>query len=399
MLYRKFKDDNISLLGFGCMRFPVIPGTKDIDIALTEKMVDYAIAHGVNYFDTANPYHGGMSEIVIGNILKKYPRDSFFLATKYPGHQIKPGLESAQSTPEAIFETQLKKCKVDYFDYYMMHNVCESSYGVYTDPQRRILEYFYEQKERGRIRHLGFSSHGAPDNLEDYLKRSSNMLEFCQIQLNYLDWTLQDAKAKVEILQKYNMGIWVMESVRGGRLAKLNPEIETEMKAARPDESIASWAFRWLIDKPYVNVALSGMTAMEQVEDNIKTFENEKPLTEREYGIIEKAVGSFDGLVPCTACKYCVNECPQELDIPTLMNTYNDIAVNFSYTPSMYIENLPDEKKPSACLGCRACEAQCPQKIEISEVMKKLDEKFRSKPTWTQECVTRMDPEVLKRTE
>jgi len=392
MLYKQFKDDNISLLGFGCMRFPVIAGTNDIDVALTEKMVDYAIAHGVNYFDTAAPYMGGKSEPVIGNILKKYPRDSFYLATKYPGHQLKPGLDSDQTTPEYIFEHQLEKCKVDYFDYYLLHNVCENSYDVYLDDNRGILEYFLKQKELGRIRHLGFSSHGAPDNLEDYLKRTEGKLEFCQIQLNYLDWTLQEAKEKCELLQKYGLGIWVMESVRGGRLAQMTPEIEKEMKALRPDESVASWAFRWLIDKPYVNVSLSGMSSMEQVEDNIKTYETIKPLTEADYKVIDKAVKSFDGLVPCTACGYCLNECPQKLDIPKLMKTYNDISVNYSFTPAMYVEVLPEEKKPSACLECRACEAQCPQKIEISQVMKKLDEKCKSKPSWAQVCEERMKP-------
>ena len=392
MLYKQFKDDNISLLGFGCMRFPLIEVTQNIDEALAEKMVDYAIAHGVNYFDTAAPYHGGQSEIVIGKILKKYPRESFYLATKYPGHQLKPGLDSDQTTPQAIFENQLKKCQVEYFDYYLLHNVCENSYSVYTDESRGILEYFLEQKEKGRIRHLGFSSHGAPANLEDYIKRTEGKLEFCQIQLNYLDWTLQDAKEKCEIIQKYGLGLWVMESVRGGKLAKLAPEIEAEMKAQRPDESVASWAFRWLIDKPYVNVALSGMTTMEQVEDNIRTYENEKPLTDADYAVLEKAVGSFAGLVPCTGCRYCVEECPQELDIPTLMRTYNDIAVNYSFTPAMYVENLPEDKKPSACIECRACEAQCPQKIEISEVMKKLDAKCKSKPSWAQICEERMKP-------
>ena len=183
-----------------------------------------------------------------------------------------------------------------------------------------------------------------------------------------------------------------MESVRGGRLAKLVPEVVDEMKALRPDESVASWAFRWLLDKPYVNVALSGMTTMEQVEDNIKTYETEKPFTEADYAVIEKAVGSFAGLVPCTGCRYCVNECPQELDIPTLMKNYNDIAVNYSFTPAMFIENLPEDKKPSACIECRACEAQCPQNIEISQIMKKLDAKCKSRPSWAQICEERMKP-------
>ncbi|MCQ2554007.1 MAG: aldo/keto reductase, partial [Clostridia bacterium] len=178
MLYKQFKDDNISLLGFGCMRFPLIEGTSTVDEALTEKMVDYAIEHGVNYFDTAAPYHNGTSETVIGKILKKYPRDSFYLATKYPGHQIKPGTEDETTTPEAVFEAQLKKCQVEYFDYYLLHNVCENSYAVYTSEERKILDYFVEQKKQGRIRHLGFSSHGKIDNLKDFVERYGEHLEF-----------------------------------------------------------------------------------------------------------------------------------------------------------------------------------------------------------------------------
>ena len=380
MLYKQFKGDNISLLGFGCMRFPVLEDGKTVDVKLTEKMVDYAIAHGVNYFDTAVPYLGGQSEAVIGDILKKYPRDSFYLATKFPGHQLKSAQAGDNTTPKDIFENQLEKCKVDYFDYYLLHNVSESTYDIYTDANRGILDYLLEQKEKGKIRHLGFSSHGMPANLEDFIKYADGRLEFCQIQLNYLDWTLQEAEEKCRILRENGLGIWVMESVRGGRLAKLNPDIEAEMKALRPDESIASWAFRWLIDKPFVNVSLSGMSSMEQVEDNIKTYENEKPLTDADYAVLEKAAKSFEGLVPCTGCRYCVGECPQELDIPMLMRAYNDITVNFSLTPALQVSNLPEEKKPSACIECRSCESQCPQNIEISQIMKLLDTKSKERP-------------------
>ena len=391
MLYKQFKDDNISLLGFGCMRFPLIEGTTTVDEALTEKMVDYAIEHGVNYFDTAAPYHNGTSETVIGKILKKYPRESFYLATKYPGHQIKPGTEDETTTPEAVFEAQLKKCQVEYFDYYLLHNVCENSYGVYTSKERKILDYFVEQKKQGKIRHLGFSSHGKLDNLKDFVERYGEHLEFCQIQLNYLDWTLQGAKEKYEYLAEKGIGIWVMESVRGGILANLRDEFKEKMNAARPGDSCASWALRWMQSLPHVNVALSGMSSFEQVTDNIKTYEEIKPLTESEFAILDDVVKGFANFVPCTGCGYCLKECPQELPIPGIIATYNDMMVRAGAIPGMYIEALPEEKRPSACLACRACEAQCPQKIEISAVMEKCAKEYASKPTWTQVCKERYD--------
>lgn len=391
MLYKEFKGDRLSLLGFGCMRFPLIEGSPDIDEVLTEKMVDYAIANGVNYFDTAAPYHDGNSEIVIGKILKKYPRESFHLATKFPGHQIKPGLDGEASKPENVFEGQLKKCGVGYFDYYMLHNVCENSMEVYTDPQRGITEYLVEQKKAGRIRHLGFSSHASFENLKNFVEKYGADMEFCLIQLNYLDWTLQNAKAKYEYLRDKGLGIWVMEPVRGGTLANLKPEFSERFKAARPKESLAAWAFRWLQELPAVNVVLSGMSSYEQVVDNIKTYSERKPLSDFEKKLIEDTVANFADFVPCTSCNYCLKECPQELDIPGIIKAYNDFKVNFSYTPLMYIEALGEGKMPSDCLACGACEDQCPQGIEISEVMRKCVEIYESHPSWIEICQQRFE--------
>ncbi len=391
MIYKEFKGDRISRLGFGCMRFPLIEGSTDIDEVLTEKMVDYAIANGVNYFDTAAPYHDGNSEIVIGKILKKYPRDSFYLATKFPGHQIKPGLEGKVTQLDYVFEGQLKKCGVEYFDYYLLHNVCENSMDVYTDPQRGIIEYLVEQKKAGRIRHLGFSSHASYETLKDFVEKYGADMEFCMIQLNYLDWTLQNAKAKYEYLRDKGLGIWVMESARGGTLANLRPEIAERLKAARPDESVASWAFRWIQELPDINVALSGMSTYEQVLDNIKTYSEIKPLSDSEKHLIEDIAANFAKFVPCTACNYCLKECPQELNIPGIIKAYNDFQVQFSFTPLMYIEALGDGKRPSDCLACGACEAQCPQGIKISEVMRKCVETYESHPSWTRICQQRFE--------
>ena len=200
---------------------------------------------GVNYFDTAYPYHGGVSEIVMGESLSRYPRESYYLATKYPGHQL-----SSTYDPEAVFEEQLKKCGVEYFDFYLLHNVYENSIQVYTDAKWGILEYFAEQKRRGRIRHLGFSSHGSIQILEEFLEYAGEHMEFCQIQLNYLDWTLQKAKEKYEMLTDRGIGVWVMEPIRGGRLARLSQEEEACLRKMRPEESSAAWALRFVQDLP-----------------------------------------------------------------------------------------------------------------------------------------------------
>ena len=226
MIYRTFKDKQLSLLGFGTMRLPT-GSDGSIDEAQVREMTRYAVSHGVNYFDTAYPYHGGESERVIGRVLREYPRDSYCLATKYPGHQIING----GYDPAEIFEEQLKKCGVEYFDFYLLHNVYEKSMEVYLDPQRGILEYFKEQKRLGRIRHLGFSSHAEPPALKAFLDACGEDMEFCQIQLNYLDWTLQDAKGKYELLTQRGIPVWVMEPVRGGKLAKLSDANEAKLQA------------------------------------------------------------------------------------------------------------------------------------------------------------------------
>lgn len=243
MIYTDFHGEKLSLLGFGTMRLPLVPGgtPADIDEKTTADMVRYAMEHGVNYFDTAYPYHGGMSERVMGRVLKDYDRGSFYLATKYPGHQL-----SSHYDPAAIFEEQLEKCGVDYFDFYLLHNVYEKSIETYTDPRWGIIDYFLEQKKKGRIRHLGFSTHGGLELMERFLSQYGKDMEFCQIQLNYLDWTMQDAKAKCELLRRYNIPIWVMEPIRGGRLASLTPEDEARLRALHPEESVAAWAFRFL---------------------------------------------------------------------------------------------------------------------------------------------------------
>ncbi len=386
MKYHEMCGEKVSALGFGTMRFPCLPGGA-IDEAKTEEMIDKAVSAGVNYFDTAHPYHGGLSEVVIGRILKKYPRSSYLLADKYPGHQILDRYD-----PAAIFEEQLKKCDVEYFDFYLLHNVCENSLSVYESPKWGIIPYFLEQKRRGRIKHLGFSTHARPDTLRGFLDRHVGVFEFCQIQMNYLDYTLQDAKAKYQMLTERSIPIVVMEPVRGGRLASLNEKMEKELRARRPGESVASWSFRFLQGFPNIKVVLSGMSNLAQVEDNIRTFSGGAPLSEEEGDLLLLFAEEMKDSVPCTACGYCKKGCPRGLDIPMLMHAYNDVHFDaVGFTVGMQMDALPKEKLPSACIGCGACTKICPQGIDIPAALKGLCEIIPKLPNWTAICKKRAE--------
>lgn len=382
MIYCDFQGKKLSRLGFGAMRLPVSGGA--IDEAQVEAMVAAAMEAGVNYFDTAWPYHGGLSEIVMGRVLGKYPRDSWYLANKYPGHQVAETYD-----PAAIFEEQLRKCGVDYFDFYLLHNVCESSLPVYLDKKWGILDYFREQKRLGRIKHLGFSSHGAVDNLRTFLDIAGDDMEFCQIQLNWLDWTLQNAKAKVELLNQRRMPIIVMEPVRGGKLCSLSQEDEAALRALRPDEGIPAWGFRFLQDIPGVTVILSGMSNLPQMEDNLSTFAERRPLSEAETAQLLRIAEGLKDSVPCTACRYCTPHCPMGLDIPHLLQTYNELRVAPSTNAAMWLEFTPDDKQPSACIGCGACAAACPQNIDIPAMLADLSDRLSRIPKWKDICKER----------
>lgn len=381
MIYNNFQDKKLSLLGFGTMRLPVL-SDDSIDEPQVKEMTRYAIEHGVNYFDTAYPYHNSESERVIGRILSEYPRDSFYLATKYPGHQIL----SNGYNPAEIFEEQLEKCGVDYFDFYLLHNVYEKSIETYLDPRWGIVDYFKEQKRLGRIKHLGFSSHAKTKGLEQFLEACGEDMEFCQIQLNYLDWTLQDAKGKCELLAKYNIPVWVMEPVRGGKLAKLEAKNEEKLKELRPEESIPAWAFRFLQGLPNVQMVLSGMSNMEQMKDNIKTFTEQKPLSKEEVNLLLDIAEGMKDSIPCTACRYCCDDCPMGLDIPTLLSTYNEVRLLPTINAVMHIEFMEENKKPSACIGCGKCTRICPQNIDIPTVLKDLTERIQKLPSWKEIC-------------
>ena len=367
MIYKDFMGMKLSTLGLGCMRLPTVNGKdSEIDIPRAEEMFELAINAGINYFDTAWGYHGGHSEEVCGRILSKYPRDSYFIASKFPGYSL-----SNMDKIAEIFPAQLERCGVDYFDFYLFHNVCEMNIDAYLDPKYGIADYIFEQKKQGRIKHVGFSVHGNIDTTKRFLQAYGKNIEFCQIQLNYLDLTYQDAKAKLELLSEHNIPVWVMEPMRGGKLASLSEDYMSMLRTHR-DISAAEWAFRYIQSIPEVTVTLSGMSNMEQLRDNIRIFSENAPLSDSEIEAILSVARDMTEhrLLPCTGCKYCVSHCPMSLNIPELLKLYNNSTFTGGtfVTPSP-IKRMPKEALPAACIGCRACEEVCPQNIKISEAM------------------------------
>lgn len=369
MIYKQFKDIRLSALGMGGLRFPVVAGRdSEIDEPAVREMVAYAIQNGVNYFDTAWGYHEGNSEIAIGKALAEYPRESYYLADKFPGYDL-------ANMPKArgIFEMQLEKCRVEYFDFYLFHNVCESNIDAYLDPRYGIFEFLMEEKRKGRIRHLGFSTHGRCEVVKRFLDAYGADMEFCQIQLNYVDYEFQRARDKIALLNDKNIPIWVMEPVRGGVLAQLDNKYVSQLKELRPDEETVAWAFRFLQTIPGVTMILSGMSDLCQVTDNVRIFSHEKPLNTKEWEALLQIAADMTEVfssLPCTKCRYCVAHCPRELDIPALIGLYKEYCFTGGKMQGNVLATMPDEKLPKACIGCRSCEKVCPQSIKISECMK-----------------------------
>ena len=386
MLYKSFQNLRLSALGFGTMRLPMRKdGSGVIDQEEVDRMVDAAIREGINYFDTAYPYHNGKSEGAIGRALARYPRESWYLADKFPGHQNVHGVTEMQ--PRDVFEDQLKRCGVEYFDFYLLHNVNENSMNYYCNPDKHCLEYFLDQKAKGRIRHLGFSTHAGPEALQRFVDAYGKDLEFCQIQLNYVDWTLQDAKKKCEILREAGLPVWVMEPVRGGKLAAFGEETEAEMRMLRPNESTAAWAFRWLQTVPKPTMILSGMSCLSQMEDNLRTFSEEKPLNDREITVLENIAKGMQGTIPCTGCRYCCAGCPVGLNIPMIMSLSNELQVGGNNMNTMMrYSGLGDGKRASDCIGCGQCREACPQKIDVPAEMAKLVELVAKEKSWEEVC-------------
>lgn len=363
MQYKEFNGTNLSTLGLGGLRFPTKPEDPNcIDRTEGQKIVDAAISCGINCFDTAPSYQDTDSERFLGEALSKYPRDSYYLSTKF--------YVAYSKDIEAVFEAQMKRCKTDYFDFYMLHCLDEDTIGPYTDKTADYLGYLLKQKEAGRIRNIGFSSHAAPETLSRFLNWY-DAFDVALIQLNYLDWTLLDAKKQYEILTAHKIPVWVMEPMKGGSLSTLNEEAAAILKAVAPKKSISSWGFRFLQGLPNVQTVLSGMSSVSQVMENAATFDAFQPLDDSEMEALKEASNVFMKTlgIPCSGCRYCCNTCPAGLDIPLLIKGYNEYKISGE---TWKIGELANAKNASECLSCKVCLNHCPQKIDIPEVMKQI---------------------------
>ncbi len=369
MIYRKFQNLSLSGLGLGMMRLPVVSGDDAVvDEAATAEMIDLAYRSGINYFDTAWGYHNGNSELMAGKFLSRYPRESYYLASKFPGYD-----NANMPRVREIFEKQLEKCQTPYFDFYLFHNVYEGNVDDYLNPDFGILDYLLEQKKNGRIKHLGFSAHGSVEVIKRFLAAYGEHMEFCQLQLNYMDWHFQDAQAKVALLNEAGIPVWVMEPLRGGKLATASDEKAAALRTMRPEETVPAWAFRFLQSIPGVTMVLSGMSNMKQLRENIATWSTDAPLTRQEFDALVAIADEETkrGGLPCTACHYCTSHCPKALPIPELIALYNEHKITGGgFIAPMAVGSMPEDKRPASCVGCRSCEQVCPQRIKISEMMK-----------------------------
>ncbi|MCL2798519.1 MAG: aldo/keto reductase [Firmicutes bacterium] len=383
MFKREFPSLNAapSILGFGLMRLPtkgllskIIGGIEKSQVVLSNidyeqgyKMVDCAILSGVNYFDTSWIYHAGKSEAFIREALKKYPRESYYLADKMPGWEVRNPADA-----ERIFAGQLERCGTDYFDFYLCHSLSKGSFKKY---ERFLLDILIQKKKEGKIKRLGFSFHDDAENIGAIA--DAYPWEFAQIQLNYFDWKAQNAKLQYEQLFKRNIPVIVMEPVRGGSLAKLPQRAEKILKGAQPDKSAASWALRFCMSLPGVAVVLSGMSNLDHVRDNIETAQNFAPLNESEQKTLWAAEAVYRGktVVPCTGCRYCM-DCPHGVDIPKNFELFNEHTVfKVPISDTEWIKRQQKElgaAAASSCKSCGVCEKHCPQRIKISKWMGKI---------------------------
>ncbi|GFI23768.1 aldo-keto reductase YhdN [Lachnospiraceae bacterium] len=374
MEYREMEKMGIrtSLLGFGCMRFPT--NTDDsINEEETLDMIDKAYQSGVTYFDTAYPYHGGKSEEVTGRALARYPRDSYYLATKLPIWEVKSVADA-----ERIFQEQLKRLQKDYVDFYLMHALNAGSWK--TIKELDLLGYCEKLRTEGKIKYLGFSFHDEYAVFEEIL--TAYPWDFCQIQLNYMDKDTQATLKGVELAKKLKIPMIIMEPIKGGSLAKLPYDgIDELFKKALPEASTSSWALRYAGSFDNVKVVLSGMSTMAQVEDNLDTFAHFEPLNETEQRIIEQVADALNKRVQngCTGCRYCM-PCPAGVDIPRCFGIWNryHIYENVNETKWSWTHNIEAEKKASNCIKCGKCEQACPQHIAIREDLACLQEELDS---------------------
>lgn len=347
-----------SLLGFGCMRLPVMADGK-INEPEAERMMDYAIASGVNYIDTAYPYHGGESEPFVGRVLQKYDRKQLYLATKLPVWQVK-----TLSDVDQIFEEQLSRLQTDYIDFYLLHALNRDRF--HSMVQLGCIKRLEELQALGKIRYLGFSFHDDYDAFAEIL--NYRQWDFCQIQINYMDAQEQAGLRGCELAQEKQVPMIVMEPLKGGTLASYAEDITARFRSLDPKASVASFALRWAASLPPVKVILSGMSTMEQVEDNVKTFADFHPLSEKEKEQIDEIVALINSRVQngCTGCRYCM-PCPAGVDIPgnfRVWNTYH-MYQNYGLVKREWERELGESRQAKCCIKCGRCEALCPQKISI----------------------------------
>lgn len=363
---RIFNGKEVSLLGLGTMRLPCKTPLKResnplINYEKSQKLVDYAYQNGVNYFDTAYMYHVGKSEKFIGTALKKYPRDSYFLADKLPIWMC-PRI----SDMEKVFQKQLARTNHDYFDFYLLHSLnkenfekCEK-FGAY--------EFLLKKKAEGKIKYIGFSFHGTIEDLK--LIVSKHKWDFAQIQMNYLDWKDQDAKTQYDILTDAKIPVIVMEPVRGGKLADVSPEIQQMFEKERPDNSAASWAMRFVASHKNVLTILSGMNSIEQLDDNLNTLTDLEAFTDKEYRICENATAIMNSvdIINCTGCDYCA-DCPKGVKISTIFSVYNKVKLNELAADEGKRLYADIQSNASECVNCGKCTSHCPQSIQIPKLL------------------------------
>lgn len=368
MLMKNFKDTDsaVSALGLGCMRLPRVgPDSDKIDYEKAAELLDISLARGINYLDTAFMYHSGDSETFLGHALQKYERSSYYLATKMP-----IWMADTPADMERIFNLQLQRLQTDYIDFYLDHSLNKANFK--RSVEFGLFDFLTRKKEEGRIRFVGFSFHDEPSLLETVCR--AYPWDFAQLQLNYLDWELQDAKRQYEILEEHGLPCIVMEPVRGGALADLSAAANRLLLDARPDKSIASWAIRYAASLPNVLTVLSGMSNKQQLDDNIHTFTDFEPITPQDEAVLEKAVAAYKSkdTLPCTGCRYCM-DCPFGVDIPEVFSLYNQYSIDRDTGEyrSAYLA-MEEGKRADNCTACGNCATHCPQSIPIPEKMEMI---------------------------
>lgn len=365
---RKYKDIEVPLLALGCMRLPM--RGNEVDMQELDRMVEYCMKHGANYFDTAYMYVDEKSEIAIGKALKKYKREDFIVADKSPIYKMK-----TREDVRRIFEEQLKKCQLEYFDFYMCHNINKNTVDTYR--QVSMYDELLKLKKEGKIKYLGFSFHGTPEILREVVKE--HKWDFAQLQVNYLDWDVVKAHEQYDIVQAKDIPVIVMEPLRGGGLVNLSDKALAELKANSTD-SPAAFGLRWAASRDNVVTVLSGMSNLEQVKENIQTFIDYKPMDESENALADKLakIIQSQGEINCTACKYCLEVCPRGINIPAIFALYNQYKVTGNKMLfKIYYESLAEEEKADKCIKCNLCNKNCPQSLEIPELLAKADAEYR----------------------